>query len=188
MKDETSQSYEGGLHWNPPSHSTLNVEATGFTLRQTNAIDYSKYNLSDPYQATNVGHIAYSGVETIASYRPSFRQQIWLGYTFIHAPPPPLNLISEYAYNYASNKANASYQVTLRQIAALTSVTVVQQTARTAYPLWNLSMSRSKGIIRPYMRVENLANVSYQQLVGVPLRGEDDHGRPFVELGSRVDR
>ena len=185
LKPETSESYEGGLKWTPPSYSKLALSATGFTLRQTNAIDYSKYVLTDPYQATNVGQIAYSGVESLINYRPSFRQELWFGYTFIHAAPPPAGLISEYAYNYASNKASAAYMAHFGQVAGITKLEVVQQTAHTAYPLWSVSLTRSKGLIRPYLRAENLANTSYQELPGVPLPGRTFMGGITIAWTSR---
>ena len=169
LKPETSQSYEAGLSWTPSTN--LAVSATGFTLRQSNAIDYSKYSLAAPYQATNIGHIAYSGVESLVTYRPSSAQQLLLGYTFIHAAPPPAGLISEYAYNFASSKASATYLANFRQLSARTSLEIVQQTTRTAYPLWSVALTRSQGLIRPYLRIDDLANVNYQELPGVPLPG-----------------
>lgn len=171
LKPETSQSYEGGLDWAPPSHPTFRVEAVGFTLRQSNAIDYSKYSVAARYQATNVGQIAYSGVETILNYRLRLHDQLWLAYTFIHAAPPPAGLISEYAFNYASNKAEAAYRATFGQVAGLTSISIVQRVAHTAYPLWSVSLTRSKGLVRPYVRGENLGNVSCQEIPNVPLPG-----------------
>ena len=107
LKPETSQSYEGGLSW-ATDRQKLALSATGFNLRQSNPIDYSKYSLAAPYQATNVGHLAYSGVESIVSFRPRPAQLLWLAYTFVHATPPPAGLISEYAFNYASSKASCS--------------------------------------------------------------------------------
>lgn len=171
LKPETSESYEGGLSWTPPSHPMFHLEATGFTLRQSNAIDYSKYSVAAKYQATNVGQIAYSGVESILNFRPRPNQQLWLGYTFIHAAPPPAGLISAYVFNFASHKAEASYRVTFREIAALTSLSVVQQASRTAYPLWTVALTRSHGFVRPYVRGENLANTAYQEIPNVPLPG-----------------
>ena len=178
LKPETSQSYEGGLEWIPALGSAgnlprLRLSATGFTLRQTNAIDYSKDSLSAPYQATNVGHLAYSGVESLVTIRPSATQTFDLGETFLHAAPPPAGLISEYAYNYASHNASFAWQGIFpsAQIAARTQVSVVQQTGRTAYPLWTVALTRTQGLIRPYVRADDLANVRYQELPGVPLPG-----------------
>ena len=185
LKPETSQSFEGGLDFSPPSHPFFHLTSTGFTLRQSNAIDYSKYVVSAPYQATNVGHIAYSGVETILNYRPRVNQQLWLGYTFLHAAPPPAGLISEYAFNYASNKAEAAYRATYRQLAAMTSISIVQQTSRTAYPLWNLNLTRNKGLIRPYVRLENLSNTAYQEIPNVPMAGRSIVGGVTLDWSSR---
>ncbi len=178
LKPETSQSYEGGLEWVPAFGSARNLprlqlSATGFTLRQTNAIDYSKYSFSAPYQATNVGHLAYSGVESLVTLRPSATQTFDLGESFLHAAPPPAGLISEYAYNYASHNSSFAWQGIFPsvQVAARTQVSIVQQTGRTAYPLWSVDLTRTQGLIRPYVRADNLANVNYQELPGVPLPG-----------------
>ncbi len=178
LKPETSQSYEGGLEWLPALGSIgnqprLRLNATGFTLRQTDAIDYSKYSLSAPYQANNVGHLAYSGVESRITLRPFAKQTFDLGETFLHAAPPPSGLISEYAYNYASHNASFAWQgiFTSAQLAARTQVSVVQQTGRTAYPLWTVALTRTHGLIRPYAGADDLANVRYQELPGVPLPG-----------------
>ena len=178
LKPETSQSYEGGLDWIPALGSAgnqphLRLRATGFTLRQSNAIDYSKYSLSAPYQATNVGHLAYSGIESLVTIRPSATQTFELGETFLHAAPPPAGLISEYAYNYASQNASFAWQGTFpsAQIAARTQVSIIQQAGRTAYPLWTVALTRTQGFLRPYVRAEDLANVRYQELPGVPLPG-----------------
>ncbi len=178
LKPETSASYEGGVDWIPHlgnvgTEPRLQLGATGFTLRQTNAIDYSKEILSAPWQATNVGKIAYSGVEATMTLRLSPRQRIDLGETFLHAPPAPAGVISEYAYDYASHNASFAWQGVIPrvQVAARTQVSVVQQTTRTAYPLWGLALSRTQGLVRPYVRAEDLANISYQELPGVPLPG-----------------
>ena len=178
LKPETSQSYEGGLEWVPALGLAGNqphvcLSTTGFTLRQSNAIDYSKDSLSAPYQATNVGHLAYSGVESLVTIRPSAMQTFDLGETFLHAAPAPAGLISEYAYNYASHNASFAWQgiFPFAQLAARTQVSIVQQTGRTAYPLWTVALTRTKGLVRPYVRADDLANVRYQELPGVPLPG-----------------
>jgi outer membrane cobalamin receptor len=178
LKPETSQSYEGGLGF---EHRKLHLAATGFTLRQSNAIDYSKYSPTDKYQATNVGSIAYSGVEADARYTLRPAHQLQLNYAFLHAAPPPAGLISEYAYNFATHKGTLLYQAIFGQLAARTQVTVVQQTGRTAYPLWTIAMARSKGLVRPYVRLENLSNTAYQQIPNVPQQGRSITGGLTLE-------
>ena len=178
LQPETSASYEGGLDWIPKlgmvgNEPRLQMAATGFTLRQSNAIDYSKYVLSAPWRAMNVGKLAYSGVETTLTYRLPGHQEIDLGETFVHGSPPPAGLISEYAYNFASHNGSFAYQGMFPrlQLAARTQVSVVQQAGRTAYGLWGLSLTRTHGVVRPYVRAEDLANVRYEELAGVALPG-----------------
>ena len=181
LKPETSQSYEGGVEWVPKlqpvgGQPRLKLNATGFTLRQTNAIDYSKYSVASPFQATNVGHIAYSGVEASVSYRFAATQQLGLGETYLHAGPPPAGLISEYAYNYSSHNASLAYQATFArpQLALRSQLSVIQQTGRTAYPLLSLDLTRTHGVVRPYVRIQNLANVSYEELPNIPQPGRTE--------------
>jgi len=170
LKPESSWSYEGGVDWTPGGRFTL--DATGFRLNQTNSIDYSKYSLADPWRANNVDHLDFTGVEASARLRLSGSQQIQLGYTAVQAAAPPAGLISEYAYNYAAQKAvfNWSGQF-FGQLLAHTQVAVIQKTGHTAYPLWDLSAARSTGRVRPYLRLLNLSNTGYQEIPGVPLQG-----------------
>ncbi|SNS31173.1 iron complex outermembrane recepter protein [Granulicella rosea] len=169
LKPETSQSFEEGLDW---THARLHASATAFQMHQSNGIDYSKYALTAPWQATNVNHITYTGAESALSYTLRGDQRIDLGYTFIHATPPPAGLISEYAYNYAAQNASLAYAVTVRhQLSARTQLGVIQKTAQSPYPLWSVALARSQGLIRPYLRMDNLSNTSYQETPGVPLPG-----------------
>jgi len=95
-----------------------------------------------------------------------------VGYTYIHATPPPAGLISEYAYNYAAQNASLAYSVVWKHaLSARTQLGVIQKTGQAAYPLWSVSVARSQGVVRPYLRMENLSNTSYQETPGVPLPG-----------------
>jgi outer membrane cobalamin receptor len=177
LKPESSWSYEGGLDWNPSMGSgRYALTATGFRLNQSNSIDYSKYSLAAPWQANNVSNLNFTGAETSLRIRLSGTQYIELGYTVVRAASPPPGLISEYAYNYAAQRAVASWTGQLPgklfdQIIAHTQVAVVQRTGHTAYPLWDSSIARNTGRIRPYLRLLNLSNTGYQEIPGVPLEG-----------------
>jgi iron complex outermembrane receptor protein len=37
--------------------------------------------------------------------------------------------------------------------------------------LWNVALTRTQGVVRPYVRADDLANVRYQELPAVPLPG-----------------
>jgi len=78
LKPESSWSYEGGLDWTPAC-VPLTLSATGFHLRQKDGIDYSKYDLAKPWQATNVANFAYNGAEANVRLRLPTAQQLQLG-------------------------------------------------------------------------------------------------------------
>jgi len=170
LKPETSWSYEGGLDWT--ASGRFRFSATGFQLNQHNAIDYAKYSLADKWQAINVDHLNFTGAETSAHVRLSGSQEIGLSYTAVRAASPPTGLISEYAYNYAAQRAVFSWSgELLHQVIARTQVAAVQRTQHTAYPLWDLSIARSQGRVQPYLRLMNLSNTGYEEIPGVPLPG-----------------
>ena len=171
LKPESSWSYEGGFDWTP-TLAPLILSATGFSLHQKNGIDYSKYDLSKPWQATNVANFAYNGAEADLRLRLPHAQQLQFGYTAVQATSPPPGLISEYAFNYAAQSALIAWTAPLPlQIAARTQLAVIQKTTQSPYALWDISLARSTGHIRPYVRTLNLTDTRYQEIPGVPLQG-----------------
>jgi iron complex outermembrane receptor protein len=171
LKPESSWSYEGGLDWTPSS-GALTLSATGFSLHQKNGIDYSKYDLSHPWQAVNVANFAYNGGEASMRVRLPRAQQLQLGYTAVQATSPPPGLISEYAFNYAAQSALIAWSGQLpAQIVARSQLAVIQKTMQSPYPLWDLSLARDRGHIRPYVRLLNITDTAYQEVPGVPLQG-----------------
>ncbi len=170
LKPESSWSYESGLDWNPGGRFALS--ATAFRLQESNTIDYSKYNPAQPWQANNVPSFRFTGAEATLHLRLTNTQQLQLSYTATHAAPPPTGLISEYAFNYATQNALLLYTAQpFPQLILTTQLNIVQKTTQTAYPLWNLSLARNHGHLRPYLRLLNLSNTGYQEIPGVPLQG-----------------
>ena len=170
LKPESSWSYESGLDWNPGGRFALS--ATAFRLQESNTIDYSKYNPAQPWQANNVPSFRFTGAEATLHLRLTNNQQLQLSYTATHAAPPPTGLISEYAFNYATQNALLLYTAQpFPQLILTTQLNIVQKTTQTAYPLWNLSLARNHGHLRPYLRLLNLSNTGYQEIPGVPLQG-----------------
>jgi outer membrane cobalamin receptor len=182
LKPESSWSYEAGLDWTP-TNGRLTLTATGFRLQQKDTIDYSKLVLAtpaltfaEPYQAVNIQNLNITGAEATLRLRLTTTQNLQFSYTAAHAASPPPNLISEYAYNYAAQNAIFAWNGTLpgsigHQISAHTQVNVVQRTQHTAYPLWDIALSRNTGRLRPYLRLLNLSNTGYQEIPQVPLQG-----------------
>jgi iron complex outermembrane receptor protein len=182
LKPESSWSYEAGIDWTPSS-GRLTLTAAAFRLQQKDSIDYAKTILAtdaltsaEPWQAINIPNLNITGAEATVRLRLTGNQQLQFSYTAAHAASPPPNLLSEYAYNYAAQNALVAWNGTLpgkigRQINAHTQIDVVQKTQHTAYPLWDISLSRNTGHLRPYLRALNLSNTGYQEIPQVPLQG-----------------
>jgi iron complex outermembrane receptor protein len=177
LKPETSWSYEGGADWTP-TNGRVTLTAVGYRLNETNAIDYSKQILAtpaltaaEPWQAVNVPTLNITGAEASARIRLTSTQQLQLSYTANHSGNLPPNYISEYAFNYAAQNAIFAYTGSFGQLTAHTQVNVVQKTTQTAYPLWDIELDRNTGAVRPYLRLLNLANTGYQEIIGVPMQG-----------------
>jgi iron complex outermembrane receptor protein len=198
LKPETSWSYEGGLDWKP-SNGVITLTAAGFRLQQSNVIDYAKtlpLTTGEQWMAYNVPTLDISGAEASARFRLSATQQIELSYTAAHSANFPTGYLSEYAYNYAAQNAIFAWTGTLgglcrtwrdqlSQITAHTQVNVVQKTGHTAYPLWDFDLARNTGALRPYLRLLNLANTGYQEIVGVPMQGRTVMGGIELSWSSR---
>jgi iron complex outermembrane receptor protein len=178
LKPESSWSYEGGIDWKP-ANGRLTLTAVGFRLQETNAIDYSKLlplTAGEQWQAVNVPTLNISGAEASARVRLSATQQLDLSYTAAHSGNLPPNYLSQYAFNYAAQNAVFGWTGQLpgawgREVSAHTQVNIVQKTTQTAYPLWDAGLARNAGSIRPYLRLMNLSNTGYTEIVGVPMQG-----------------
>ncbi len=177
LKPESSWSYEAGVEWTP-TNSRLTLNAAAFRLQEKDAIDYAKTVLAtptltfaEPWQAINIQNLNITGAEATVRLRLTNNQQLQFSYTAAHAAPPPPNILSEYAYNYAAQNALFLWTGTFRQLTAHTQVNIVQKTQRTAYPLWDIALSRNTGHVRPYLRALNLSNTGYQEIPQVPLQG-----------------
>ena len=170
LKPESAWSYDGGIDWLPGGRFQGSVGA--FRLQQRNSIDYSRYASTAKWQARNIDDLNLTGAEASLQIRLTASERLELGYTAITAAAPPAGLISEYAYNYAAQNARFAWSAVLpRHVAARTEVAVVQRTGRTAYPLWDLSLARDTGHLRPYLRLTNASNTGYQEIPNVPMQG-----------------
>ena len=177
LKPESSWSYEGGADWAPAS-GKVTLSAAGFRLQQKNVIDYSKPLLATPaltnaqkWQAINVPSLDISGAEASARWRVGKSQQVQLSYAAAYSGTYAAAVVSEYAFNYAAQNAVFAWTGVFSQLTAFTQVNVVQKTARTPYPLWDVVLSRNTGSVRPYLRLLNLANTGYTEVVNVRSQG-----------------
>lgn len=184
LKPESAWSGEGGVDWAPGRK--LMVSATGFYSRQHNAIDYVRASASAPWQAQNLSGLTFKGVEASSTWLPRRGQTVQLNWTELFGAQDALHgLQSEYVFNYPVNNAHAAWDCALPHSIVLTNMLqVAQRYHQTAYPVWDASLIRSRGAVRPYVRVNNASNTGYEELTGIAMPGRAVVGGMEIRFGD----
>jgi len=115
-------------------------------------------------------------------------QEMQLAYTALHGDQQPLpGVLSKYVFNYPTHNATFSWLGQLGSVfSARTRVGVIQRAGHDAYPVWDVSASRTNGRIRPYLQFSNLSNTGYQEIPGVAMPGRTVVGGVELLLLSRA--
>ena len=176
LKPESAWDFEGGPEWNPGGR--ISAQLTVFHRRDHNDIDYVKNTPASPWQATNIQNLAFTGVEASVRFKLPRSQAVQSAYTGLHGSQQPLpGVMSKYVFNYPSHNATFSWLGQFGNVfSARTRVGVVQRLGHDAYPVWDLSASRSHGRIRPYLEFSNLSNTGYEEISGVAMPGRSVTG------------
>ena len=171
LRPESAWNYEGGADWYPTRRSALSL--TVFHSRQTDAIDYTRASAAQPWRATNLAAFGFTGVEAAVDVSPRPAQRVRLSWTFLSGAQSALNgLMSMYVFNYPVHNASAEWTSSLRGGVLLrTRIGVVERVGRDPYGVWDVGLARERGRFHPFLRMTNLSNTSYQEIVGVPMPG-----------------
>jgi iron complex outermembrane receptor protein len=170
LKPESAWSYDGGLTWFP--RPSLVVSATGFTSRQSNAIDYVRSGSTGPYQAQNLTSVDLTGAELSLQAQLTSHQRLHLSYTGLTGAQSALaGLQSRYLFNYPTHNANAEWIASLRQVDLRMKVDAAQRYQRPTYATLDLSAARSSGRLRPYLQMTNLTNTGYVEITNIRMQG-----------------
>jgi outer membrane cobalamin receptor len=171
LKPESAWSTDGGVDWYANARTTASV--TVFYSRQHDAIDYVRPSSADPWQAQNLSGLRFTGVESSLLWQATRSQTVRLAWTALSGAQRALHgLQSEYVFNYPVNNASFEWLGTFHQSWVLgTRVQVAQRYQQTAYPVWDFQASRQRGRIQPWLRIANLSNTGYEEVVGVPMPG-----------------
>jgi outer membrane receptor protein involved in Fe transport len=186
LKPETAWSFEAGPEWHPGGG--ISAELTVFRRLDHNDIDYVKYAPTQPWQATNIENLTFTGVETIFRIALPRSQNVELGYTGIHGAQKPLpGVTSKYVFDYPTHHASFSWFVQFKdEISVRNQLSFVQRFGHDVYPVWDVSISRSRGHVRPFLQLSNLSNTGYEEIPGVRMPGRGIMGG--VELWITPDR
>ncbi len=171
LKPESAWSFEAGPEWN--SGGPVSVALTVFHRRERNNIDYVRSSPTEPWQATNIDNLSFTGVEASARWRLPRAQAIDVAYTALQGSQEGLvGLTSKYVFDYPSHNAAVSWTGQWKdQLAMRSRLGVVQRIGIDAYPLWDLAVSRTRGWVRPYLQLSNLSDTSYEEVRGVIMPG-----------------
>ena len=189
LKPESAWNFEGGMDWF--CSRGLFVSSTLFYSRQHDAIDYVRADSSSPWKATNLAGLRFVGWENRAVWQPVQTTEFTVSWTLLAGAQQALQgLQSEYVFNYPIN--NASLEVTHTWKDGLTAHTrlgVTQRYERAPYAVWDASVARERGMLQPYLRVSNITNTGYQEVLNVQMPGRMAIAGIVIRLSRRpVDR
>ncbi len=185
LKPEAAWNYEAGADWYPSPRVTAAL--TGFTSRQKYTIDYIRASPADPWQASNLSGLSFTGVEAAFEWDAGPSQQFKLTWTILEGAQKALHgLQSEYVFNYPVNNARAQWTWRLHQQFLLQSrLGVVERYQRDPYPVWDESLIREAGRIHPYLQMTNLSNTGYEEILGVRMPGRSFVGGIELSLSGK---
>jgi outer membrane cobalamin receptor len=171
LKPESAWNFEGGVDWFPTNR--VYVSSTVFYSRQRNAIDYVRAGASQPWMATNLSGLHFTGWENSATWQPNQQNQMRASWTLLVGAQQALQgLQSEYVFNYPVNNASLDARhVWKAGVGVQTRIGVTERYQQSPYAVWDISLARECGAIRPYARVANLTNTGYQEVLNVQMPG-----------------
>ena len=171
LKPESAWNYEGGVDWYPGKRVAASL--TGFYSDQTNTIDYTRAAPTDQWQATNLSALHFAGVEGSLDWRPDAAQHVKLAWTLLEGAQGALHgLQSEYVFNYPVNNGRLGWTWDVKRLFLVDSrLGVVERYQQRPYAVWDESVAREVGRFRPYVRMTNLTNTGYAEIVGVRMQG-----------------
>jgi len=173
LQPESSWSYESGIDWNPGGR--VRAALTLFQRREHNDIDYYSTSIDGPWQALNIDRLIFTGVESSLRLVLTRSETLDLCYDWLLGVQDTVPIgYTKYAFNYPTDSAVVAWQASLPGgIVARSRLSVLNRRGRDSYALWDLYLASSRGKIHPFIRVANITNTDYQEILGVPMPGRE---------------
>ena len=171
LRPERSWSYETGVDWIPSDR--LRGELGLFTRRERDGIDFYRPTPTSIWRALNIQNLNFTGVEASIRYTPSRVHTFDLRYTRLHGTQDTIPVgFTKYSFNYPVHSGVFAWQATPRgNFLFRTRVGVLDRQARDPYVLCDVYAGLPHGKVHPFVQISNLANSSYQEILGVPMPG-----------------
>jgi iron complex outermembrane receptor protein len=168
LKPERAWQYEGGVDWFISQR--LRASVTVFQRRDRNLIDYVLDPGRSLYVATNFDRVNFTGFEGRVEWRPAHGgQSMAVEYTGLRG----VNLngeVSRYVFNYPINSAVIAWQgAVAHTLVARARIGVTERYARDPYALWDASVARARGRVRPFLQLSNITSTVYQAIAAVDM-------------------
>ena len=170
LRPETAWAWESGVDFRPTSN--LLIDSTFFQRHEKDGIDFVRTDPTSIWRATNFQALTFNGYEGGAKWEIWKGQTFDLRYTFLNGAQNVLGTQqSKYVFNYARHSGLVSWQIAKGQFAARTRIGVVERYSGNPYAVLDASIARSRGTLRPYLRISNLSDTTYSEFFGVPNPG-----------------
>lgn len=168
LKPETAVSYELGVNYS--CCENLSAKVALYARDETNLIDWVGDTPTGKWNAQNIGQASVYGVEgTLKARIEAF--EINTGASFIYAKKD-LEYYSKYALLYPAAQGSFSIKgpavfETVPEIGILYK----RKAGVNEYTLLNAKLTRTLGGITVFVEGQNLTNVSYEEIKGIPQPG-----------------
>jgi len=127
---------------------------------------------ADPWQATNIARLRFTGVEASAAIAPARGHEITFSYTALTGQQEALpGLLSKYVFNYPTQSGVAAWSGSFRGVIARARLGAMNRLGRPAYALIDVNAGYGRGRLRPFIRLTNLGDTRYQEISGVAMPG-----------------
>lgn len=185
LKPESARTYEAGLDWIPSAK--VRGDLTVFQRRVQDGIDYFRLAPTDIWQALNISNQKFTGAEAALHLTPSRYQTIDLRYTALRGTQDTVPVgATKYTFNYPTHSGVVQWQVNPKgNFVFRTRVGVLDRRSGDTYALWDVYAALPHGKVHPFLQISNLANSSYQEILGVPMPGRTVIGGVELVLRKR---
>jgi iron complex outermembrane receptor protein len=185
LKPESARTYEAGLDWIPSAK--VRGDLTVFERRVRDGIDYYRLSSTDIWRALNISNLKFRGAEAALHLTPSRTQTIDLRYTGLRGTQDTVPVgATKYTFNYPTHSGVVQWQANPRgNFVFRTRVGVLDRRSGDSYALWDVYVAMPHGKVHPFLQISNLANSSYQEILGVPMPGRTVIGGVELVLRKR---
>jgi len=169
LRPETAWGSEAGLDFYPGGR--WSASATVFQRRERNVIDYVRYSLAAPWQATNYDRLRFTGVEAALKATLARKNTLEFQYTGLHGSQNVLaGTYSKYVFQYPVHEGIVQWQTSWpKDILSRVRLGVLERVGSDPYALLDLYAAWAHWRIHPFFQLTNTTNTIYDEIQGVQM-------------------